>query len=135
MPLPIWQFVPEVHLAGGVAHHGIEKQPGVLADSRLLCGGQRGLGNLKDTLDMDVDTFGTIPASVGISGLHKKNAGFSLADIAATAAPEIGISQIGGLRFLGGNQQGIADGIPLEFGLHIQVGLEIAAEGKQGVFG
>lgn len=67
-------------------------------------GGQRGLGNIKDTLDMDVHTLGAVLSGVGISGFHEKNAGFSLADIAAPATPEIGISQIGGIRFLGGNQ-------------------------------
>ena len=117
--LPIRQLVPEVHFAGGVAHHSVEKQPGVLADSRLLCGGQRGLGNIKDTLDVDADTFGAVLAGVGISGFHKENTGFSFADITSPATPEVGLSQIGSIRFLGSDQQSIADGIPLEFGLHI----------------
>ena len=48
--LPIRQLVPEVHFAGCVAHHSVEEQPGVLVDGGFLCGCQRSLGNIKDTL-------------------------------------------------------------------------------------
>ena len=117
--LAIRQFVPEVYLAGSVAHHGIEKLPDVRI--RYPFGNRRqcGLGNIKDTLDVDADTLGAILSGVGISGFHKENTGFSFADIASPATPEVGLAQIGGIRLLGSYQQSVADGIPLEFGLHI----------------
>ncbi len=117
--LAIRKLVPEVHFAGCVTHHSVEKQPGVLGDGGLPCGGQRSLGNIKDTLDVDADTLGAILSGVGISGFHKENTGFSFADIASPATPEVGLAQIGGIRLLGSYQQSVADGIPLEFGLHI----------------
>ena len=106
---------------------GFQKQPFV----PLHCGAVLGLcgrlGNVEHLLGVVADTHGAVLLGVFLAGLQQYDSAFTLFDEHAVILPALKIRKLGGIGFLGGDQNRIAHRVAVKTRLHIQIGLEEAA--------
>ena len=106
---------------------GFQKQPfvplhrGPVLD---LCGR---LGNVEYLFGVVADTHGAVLLGVLLAGLQQYDSAFALFDEHAVILPALKIRKLGGVGFLGGDQNRIAHRVAVKTRLHIQIGLEAAA--------
>ena len=115
----IGNLFADLQSTGRMAAQGLQKQTHIVADRghRLLPGS--GLGNVKETLDIVVDTHAAILAPELFAGFQQHDAVLALLNEAARLLPGIKISQFCGFGHLTGDQQDVANRVAVEPGHNI----------------
>ena len=118
------QFVGDSEPAGGVVHQGFQQQAFIPDRNGGRALGGPGLGNVKDLPNIVGHAHAAIVPLVLLARFQDGDSIGSMSDIHAAGLPAVKVGQSGGLRALGRDQDGVAHGVEVKPGLHIQVGLE-----------
>ena len=118
------QFVGDSKPAGGIVHQGLQQQAFIPDRGGGGALGGPGLGNVKDLPHIVGHAHAAIVPLVLLTRFQNGDSIRSSPDIHAVGFPAIEVGQFGGLRALGRDQDGVAHGVEVKPGLHIQVGLE-----------
>ena len=120
------QLLADLDGARCIVDDGFQKQPLV----PLHCGAVLGLcgrlGNVEHLLGVVADTHGSVLLGVFLAGFQQYDSAFALFDEHAVILPALKIRKLGGIGFLGGDQNRIAHRVAVKTRLHIQIGLEKA---------
>ena len=118
------QFVGDSKPAGGIVHQGLQQQAFIPDRGGGGALGGPGLGNVKDLPHIVGHAHAAIVPLVLLTRFQNGDSIRSSPDIHAVGFPTVEVGQFGGLRALGRDQDGVAHGVEVKPGLHIQVGLE-----------
>ena len=121
------QFVGDGEAAGGVVHQGFQQKPLVTGHGG---GGPLvgpGLRNIKDLFHIVGHARASVVLSVLLARFQDGDGVLEPLDVHAVGLPGVEVGQLGGLRALGGDQDGVAHGVEVKPGLHIQIGPEHTA--------
>ena len=121
---PFRHGLADHHLARGVGDQGLQKQPFIAGHFGRDTLTAVGLRDIEDLFHVEAGAGAAVVPLVLSAGAKNGDGGLALVDAHIGVLPGVEIRQLGGLRHLRRNQEGVVDRVAVKAGLHVQEGLE-----------